>query len=72
MSNSMMRRHLVPGVGSRKTGNGNRHHVGLKRIVVAFDDETFEQVRKRAARSKTSFAAEVRLLVEFGLETSSR
>lgn len=40
-----------------------------RRIVIAFDPDTFEQISKRAQHSKTSFAEEVRTLVEFGLES---
>lgn len=40
-----------------------------KRIVIAFDDETFDEIAERALTHKRSFAAEVRDLVEIGLET---
>lgn len=40
----------------------------MKRIVVSFDDETFEVIRQRAATHRTSFAEQVRQLVEWGLE----
>lgn len=52
-----------PGRGSVRT-----HMMGVKRIVVAFDDETFEEIRQRAAREGRSFAAAVRDLVEWGLQ----
>lgn len=39
-----------------------------RQIVVAFDGDVFDQVRKRAVKEKTSFAEQVRLLVEWGLE----
>ena len=42
----------------------------MRRIVVSFDTETFEQVRQRALAEKCSFADQVRLLVEFGLEAA--
>lgn len=52
----------APGNGSaRAAGNG------MRRIVVSFDDETFDQVRQRAAKSGVSFGSAVRELVEFGL-----
>lgn len=52
----------APGKGStRAAGNG------MRRIVVAFDDDTFDQVRKRATKSGVSFGSAVRELVEFGL-----
>lgn len=41
----------------------------MRRVVVSLDDETFEQVKRRAVLAGHSFAAEVRLLVEMGLET---
>jgi hypothetical protein len=44
----------------------------LKRVVCAFDDETFDQVRARAVRDQTSFAEQVRQLVEWGLEADKR
>lgn len=36
---------------------------------IRFDMETFEEVKQRAAKKKTSFGAEIRHLVEMGLET---
>lgn len=39
-----------------------------RRIVVSFDEETFDQIRRRAIANNQSFAASVRELVEFGLE----
>lgn len=40
---------------------------GVRRIVVSFDEETFEQIRVRALAAKSSFASSVRELVEWGL-----
>lgn len=37
-------------------------------IVVRFDRETFDQIRGRAVAQHTSFAEQVRQLVEWGLE----
>lgn len=45
-----------------------RHPNGARRIVVGFDPETFAQISRRATKARHSFAEEVRLLVEFGLE----
>ena len=52
-----------------------RHAVGLgfikgdyRRIVVSFDEEMFSEIYKRARRANTSFAEQVRLLVEWGLD----
>ena len=38
-------------------------------IVVAFDPDTFAEIRERAIRGQTSFAEQVRMLVDWGLET---
>lgn len=40
---------------------------GRVQIVVAFDPETFGEIRERAISCNTSFAEQVRLLVEWGL-----
>lgn len=53
----------APGFGS--VAPGKRHQ---RRIIVGFDDETFEQIRARAKAEQTSFGEQVRLLVEWGLE----
>lgn len=51
------------------TAKGSTRGVGgVRRIVVSFDPETFVQISRRATRARHSFAEEVRLLVEFGLE----
>lgn len=57
----------APGIGSTKRGARSPGYTGLRRIVVAFDEETFAEIRKQAADGQTSFAAQVRLLVEWGL-----
>lgn len=57
---------LDPAVGSNSRGDGTRHN--QRRIVIGFDDETFQVIRDRSIREKTSFAEQVRLLVEWGLE----
>lgn len=54
-----------------KVGRGLADRGGLKRIVVAFDDETFEVIRDRAVKAQTSFAEQVRQLVEWGLEDAA-
>ena len=41
---------------------------GTSQCVVRLDDETFGQIRERAIREGTSFAEQIRLLVEWGLE----
>lgn len=49
---------------------GHQRHAGseVRRIVIGFDAETFEQVRSRAVAAGHSFAEEARQLIEFGLE----
>lgn len=47
-----------------------RHH--MKRIVVQFDPETFDEIEALAAKDKVSFAEKVRQIVEWGLETGRR
>lgn len=63
----MNRRIKNPGVGCARRGDGASHGDTL-RIVCSFDAETFSQIRTRAVRSGTSFAEQVRLLTEWGLE----
>jgi hypothetical protein len=48
-------------------GKGNDYR-GQRRIVIGFDEDTFEQIRTRAFKKGTSFAEEARLLIEWGLE----
>ncbi len=47
-----------------------RHNGAQQRIIIGLDPETFMQVRRRAKAAGTSFAEQVRVLVEFGLETA--
>ena len=47
-----------------------RREVDYPQVVVRLDDETFHEVRDRAVTLGTSFAEQVRLLVEWGLETA--
>lgn len=53
----------------RPIANGLRRGV-MSRIVVSFDDETFEVVKSQALANNRSFAEQVRLLVEWGLEAT--
>lgn len=61
-----------PGRGSNRRSSlgAPEHYAGLRRIVVAFDEETFGEVRERATDNRTSFAEQVRILVEWGLEAA--
>lgn len=52
---------------------GTRRSQYRRVIAVGFDEETFATIRARAAKERTSFAEQVRLLVEWGLmEEKSR
>jgi hypothetical protein len=55
-----------------RVGKGINDRSAARRIVICFDDETFETIRQRAIGAETSFAEQVRLLVEWGLETENR
>lgn len=57
-----IRKFRTPGAGSTRT-----HVRDQRRIVVSFDEETFQTIRDRALASQQSFAATVRELVEWGL-----
>lgn len=41
---------------------------GLMKVTIRLDEETFEELRKRALKNCTTFAEQVRLFVEWGLE----
>lgn len=65
-------RQAQPGIGSKRRGDGSGREYGdLVRIVIAFPTETFEEVRQRAVKKRTSFAEQVRTLVEWGLLSES-
>jgi hypothetical protein len=49
-------------------GRGTHKRNG-RMITVQFDHDTFNQLRNRAIAEKTSFSEQVRLLVEWGLES---
>lgn len=57
-----------PGKGSivRSSLDAPAYYKDLRRIVVAFDTETFARLRARAVANKTSFAEQVRQLVALG------
>jgi hypothetical protein len=57
-----------PGNESRVAGQGVALPSGERQIICAFDDETFAEIRALATRAGISFRAQVRELVEFGLE----
>lgn len=57
-----------PGNLRRSPAVGVPTPYGERQAVCAFDDDTFAEIRALAAKSGISFRAQVRLLVEFGLE----
>ena len=57
-----MTKRRIPAKGVRKGCN-----VGL---VVRLDDETFDTIRERAVKHGTSVAEQIRLLIEWGLESA--
>jgi len=57
-----------PGNLCRQAARGVATPAGEVQVVCAFDPETFAEIREMAVRTRTSFRAQVRLLVEFGLE----
>jgi hypothetical protein len=57
-----------PGNCRRSPARGVALPSGERQVICAFDDDTFAEIRALAARSRISFRARVRLLVEFGLE----
>lgn len=62
-----MRQWRSPGTGStagRKPGS-------MKRIVIALDEDTFEEVRAGALKAGCSFGEQARMLICFGLETEA-
>jgi len=54
--------------GSTRRGASGEEYKCMRRCMVAFDDETFEEIRRLAIDSNTTFAKQVRQLVEVGLE----
>ena len=59
---------MIPARGSIHKGKGRPPLEGRRRTMIAFDDDQFEEIRQRAIKEQTSFAAQVRCLVEWGLE----
>ena len=50
-----------PAIGSCRTA------AGMRKVVCTLDPDTFAEIRKRAVAEKTSFAEQVRMLIEWGL-----
>lgn len=61
---------MIPHTQKRPVARGAKRpsQPGTSQCVVRLDDETFGQIRERAIREGTSFAEQIRLLVEWGLE----
>ena len=57
-----------PALGSRSKRRGVITPADVRHIKIQLDAETFDQVRSRAVSRRTSFAEQLRLLVEIGLE----
>ena len=57
-----------PGNLRRQAARGVATPTGEMQAVCAFDPDTFAEIRQMAVRARISFRAQVRLLVEFGLE----
>lgn len=47
------------------------HQWNHVKFVCAIDPETFSQIRDRAVKAQTSVAEQVRILIEWGLETET-
>ena len=60
---------MIPAKGSTHKGKGRPQLKGRRRTMIAFNDDQFEEIRQRAVKEKTSFAEQVRLLCEWGIET---
>ena len=59
---------MKPAIGSTRRGKGEGQLKGKRRTVIAFDEDQFAEIRQRAVKQQTSFAEQVRLLCEWGLE----
>ncbi|MFM7009495.1 MAG: hypothetical protein ACKO0Z_09235 [Betaproteobacteria bacterium] len=51
-----------------KLACGSLRPSGARKFNVAFDDETYQKVIELATAGKVSFAEQVRVLVEWGIE----
>lgn len=52
----------------RPVAKGCRSQTGRVKVVVAFDEETFDQIHNLAVKQGTSFAEQVRILTTWGME----
>jgi hypothetical protein len=66
------RRYKNVGKGSKSRGDHRGEYGDMRRIIVAFPEETFALIQQRAAKEQSSFAEQVRTLVEWGLDSEER
>lgn len=66
MANDLVRHNTQKKPPSAGVSRGHAYR-GMMRTVVAFDPETHESIRSRAIKEGTSFAEQVRVLIEWGL-----
>jgi hypothetical protein len=56
----------------RRVGVGHcRGASGLRQMMISFDEDTFAEIRRLAETEKSSFAEQVRILVQWGLDSSN-
>ena len=59
---------MSPAGGTTRNGQDVKWLQGKRRINVTLDNDMFDEIRARAVKEKTTFAEQVRLLCEWGLE----
>ena len=59
---------MSPAGGTTRNGKDVKWLQGKRRINVTLDNDMFDEIRVRAVKEKTTFAEQVRLLCEWGLE----
>lgn|GEM_PF-7094405 len=64
-------RHVPPSAIGRGSRSSRRHRAGITRIVVAVENDLFERIRARAVGKRVSLAAEVRHILECGIDAGS-
>ena len=62
---------MSPAAGTTRNGKDVRWLQGKRRINLTLDNDTFDEVRALALAKETSFAEQMRLLVEWGLEAAA-
>ena len=61
---------MTPALGTQRYGTGRRPVTWGRRAVVIFDDETFDRIRQLALNDGVSFAEQVRILVQWGMDSA--